>query len=130
MTAKQYGCSRDFAASVVLVPRQYGTGGKANLLGISKRGDKNLRRLLVQCARVYMQRLEHQKGALAYRVRSLLMRRHSNVVACALANKLARIAWAIATHHAEFEAEPDTLSACPCGCCSTTIYLSGFAIAE
>lgn len=81
------------------------------MLGISKRGDKNLRRLLVQCARVYMQRLEHQKGALADWVRSLLMRRHSNVVACALANKLARVAWAIATHHTEFEAGPDTLSA-------------------
>jgi transposase len=108
---KQYRCSRDFAASVGLVPRQYSTGGKANLLGISKRGDKNLRRLLVQCARVYMQRLEHQKGALADWVRSLLMRRHSNVVACALANKLARIAWAIAAHHSEFEAGPDTLSA-------------------
>ncbi|MNE52427.1 Transposase IS116/IS110/IS902 family protein [compost metagenome] len=49
---QQYGCSRDFAASVGLVPRQYSTGGRANLLGISKRGDKNLRRLLVQCARV------------------------------------------------------------------------------
>lgn len=108
---QQYGCSRDFAASVGLVPRQYSTGGKANLLGISKRGDKNLRRLLVQCARVYMQRLKHQKGALADWVRSLLMRRHSNVVACALANKLARIAWAIATHHTEFETGPNTLSA-------------------
>ncbi len=92
------------------MPRQYSTGGKANLLGISKRSDKNLRRLLVQCARVYMQRLEHQKGALADGVRSLLMRRHSNVVACALANKLARIAWAITAHHSEFEAGPDTLS--------------------
>lgn len=43
---KNYACSRDFAASVGLVPRQYSTGGRANLLGISKRGDKNLRRLL------------------------------------------------------------------------------------
>lgn len=108
---KQYGCSRDFAASVGLVPRQYSTGGRANLLGISKRGDKNLRRLLVQCARVYMQRLEHQHGALADWVRSLLSRRHSNVVACALANKLARIAWAIAAHRTQFEAGPDALSA-------------------
>src|SRR5476651_226987 len=41
---KQYGCSRDFAASVGLVPRQYSTGGKSNLLGISRRGDKNVRR--------------------------------------------------------------------------------------
>ena len=89
---KQYGCSRDFAASVGFVPRQYSTGGRANLLGISKRGDKNLRRLLVQCARIYMQRLEQQMGPLADWVRSLLMRRHSNVAACALANKLARIA--------------------------------------
>lgn len=103
---KQYGCSRDFAASVGLVPRQYSTGGRSNLLGISKRGDKNLRRLLVQCARVYLQRLEHQQGALADWVRSLLQRRHSNVVACALANKLARIAWAIAANHSEFEAGP------------------------
>jgi transposase len=89
-----------------LVPRQYSTGGRSNLLGISKRGDKNLRRLLVQCARVYLQRLEHQQGALADWVRSLLQRRHSNVVACALANKLARIAWAIAANHSEFEAGP------------------------
>jgi transposase len=108
---QQYKCSRDFAASVGLVPRQYSTGGKASLLGISKRGDKNLRRLLVQCARVYMLRLEYQKGALANWVRSLLMRRHSNVVACALANKLARIAWAIATHHTHYETGSSALSA-------------------
>ena len=44
---KQYRCGRDFAAALGLVPRQYSTGGKANLLGISKRGDKHLRRLLV-----------------------------------------------------------------------------------
>jgi len=108
---QQYGRSRDFAASLGLVPRQYSTGGKANLLGISKRGDKNLRRLLVQCARVYLQHIERQKGALADWVRSLLTRRHSNVVACALANKLARIAWAIAAHHTQYEAGPDALSA-------------------
>ena len=108
---QQYKCSRDFAASVGLVPRQYSTGGRANLLGISKRGDKNLRQLLVQCARVYMQRLERRKGALADWVRSLLGRRHSNVVTCALANKLARIAWALAAHHMPYEAGPDALNA-------------------
>jgi len=108
---QQFACSRDFAASVGLVPRQYSTGGKANLLGISKRGDKNLRRLLVQCARVYLLRLDYQHGALADWVRSLLSRRHSNVVACALANKLARIAWVIAAHHVEFETGPGALVA-------------------
>jgi transposase len=44
---RQYRCGRDFAAALGLVPRQYSTGGRNNLLGISKRGDKNLRRLLV-----------------------------------------------------------------------------------
>jgi transposase len=89
---KQYARSRDFAASIGLVPRQYSTGGRANLLGISKRGDKNLRRLLVQCARVFMQRLDKNSGPLVTWTRQMLARRRSNVVACALANKFARIA--------------------------------------
>lgn len=100
---KQYRCGRDFAATLGLVPRQYSTGNRNNLLGISKRGDKNIRRLLVQCARAYMQRLARQTGPLAHWVSAMLTRRHSNVVACALANKLARIAWAIAAHHTTFE---------------------------
>ncbi|EEW2260192.1 IS110 family transposase, partial [Escherichia coli] len=69
---KQFSCSRDFAASTGLVPRQYSTGGKSTLLGISKRGNKNLRRLLVQCARSFMMRLEHQQGRLAEWVRKQL----------------------------------------------------------
>jgi len=100
---RQYRSSRDFAASIGLVPRQHSTGGKANLLGISKRGDKNVRRLLVQCARSYMRDVERRAGPLADWVRALLSRRHSSVVACALANKLARIAWAIAARHTVFE---------------------------
>lgn len=100
---KHFRSGRDFAAAVGLVPRQYSTGGRNKLLGISKRGDKNLRRLLVQCARAYMQRLGRQTGRLAHWVRAMLERRHTNVVACALANKLARTAWAIAAHHTEYE---------------------------
>lgn len=105
---KQYRCGRDFAASLGLIPRQYSTGGRATLLGISKRGDKTLRRLLVQCARVYMQRLEKQPGRLAEWVRSMLVRRHSNVVACALANKLSRIVWALAAKHEEYTVQATT----------------------
>jgi len=86
---------RDFAASLGLVPRQYSTGGKQTLLGISKRGDKHIRRLLVQGARAVMQRIDKRDDALGNWLRSLLARRHSNVVACALANKMARIAWAV-----------------------------------
>ncbi|EFN9723524.1 IS110 family transposase [Escherichia coli] len=100
---KQYSCSRDFAASTGLVPRQYSTGGKNTLLGISKHGDKNLRRLLVQCARSFIQRIANQSGRLADWVRALLARKHSSVVCCVLANKLARIAWAITTQQTVFE---------------------------
>uniref|UniRef100_UPI003F496A5C IS110 family transposase n=1 Tax=Cupriavidus necator TaxID=106590 RepID=UPI003F496A5C len=96
---KQYRCSRDFAASVGLVPKQYSTGGRANLLGISKRGNKHIRRLLVLCARAYMRQLDRQSGRLAEWVRAMLTRRHSNVVACALANKLARLAWVLTTRN-------------------------------
>jgi transposase len=106
---KQYRCSRDFAASIGLVPRQYSTGGRATLLGISKRGDKNIRRLLVQCARSYMLRLDRQTGRLADWVRAMLMRRHPNVVACALANKLARTAWALANRRTTFDAKSSGL---------------------
>lgn len=108
---KQYGCGRNFAASIGLVPRQYSTGGRDTLLGISKRGDKTLRRLLVQCARAYMQRLDRQTDRLAQWVRSMLTRRHSNVVACALANKLARTAWAIASKHTEFKRQEAVIGA-------------------
>lgn len=102
---RQYACGRDFAASLGLVPKQYSTGGKVTLLGISKRGDKALRRLLVQCARSYMAWLHRKTGPIAEWVRSMLMRRHSNVVACALANKLARIVWAVSARHQEFRVQ-------------------------
>ncbi|MCT8345473.1 IS110 family transposase [Photorhabdus kleinii] len=101
---KQYSRSRDFAASTGLVPRQYSTGGRTTLLGISKRGDKKLRQLLVLCARSFMQQIEHRQGKLADWVKQQLERKHSNIVACALANKLARIAWAITTQHTVFVA--------------------------
>ncbi|SAK99074.1 transposase [Caballeronia temeraria] len=61
----QYRCSRDFAASVGLVPRQYSTGGRFNLLGISRRGDRHLRSLLILCARSYLRGLEKRSGRLA-----------------------------------------------------------------
>jgi len=101
--AHQFACARQFAASIGLVPRQYSTGGKATLLGISKRGDKHLRRLLVQCARVLMLHIERRTDRLGAWVRGLLARRHSNVVACALANKLARIAWAILANGTHYQ---------------------------
>lgn len=102
----QFKCGRDYAASIGLVPRQHSTGGRPRLLGISKRGDGNQRRLLVQCSHTFINHLDRQTGHLADWVRGLLTRHHSNVVVCALANKLARIAWAVAHGHGEFDARP------------------------
>ncbi|QAS64945.1 transposase [Klebsiella michiganensis] len=88
---KQYASSRDFAAATGLVPRQYSTGGRTTLLGISKRGNKKkIRTLLVQCAGYSYKKLEHQSGKLADWVRDLLCRKSNFVVTCALANKLAK----------------------------------------
>lgn len=101
---KQYASSRDFAASTGLVPRQYSTGGRATLLRISKRGNKKLRTLLVQCARVFLHKIAYQSGKLADWVRELLCRKSHYVVTCALANKLARIAWALVARQQVFTA--------------------------
>lgn len=101
---KQYASSRDFAAATGLVPRHYSTGGRTTLLGISKRGNKKIRTLLVQCARVFIQKLAHQSGKLAEWVRELLCRKSNFVVTCALANKLVRIAWALTVKQQTFTA--------------------------
>lgn len=107
--AKGYGSGRDFAASLGLVPRQYSTGGRQKLLGISKRGDKSLRRLLVQCAHVVMQHATQWDSAIAQWTAALMQRRHGNVVACAVANKLARVLWAILAKGGEYQPHPPRL---------------------
>lgn len=101
---KPYGNSRDFAASTGLVPRQHSTGGRTTLPGISKRGNKKLRALLVQGARVYLRTPEHRSGKLADRVRELLLRKNNFVMTCALSNKLARIARALTHRQQSFGA--------------------------
>jgi transposase len=92
--AKAFKSGREFAAYIGLVPRQSGTGGKIQLLGISKRGDSYLRTLLIHGARSVLFAAKH-KGAWS---EGLLKRRPTNVVITALANKMARTAWAIVAH--------------------------------
>ena len=86
---------RDLAAWVGMVPREYSTGGKQKLLGISKRGNSYLRRLFVQGARSVLQHRHNQPAALSSWLAQLLARSHQNVVIVALANKLVRVAWAV-----------------------------------
>lgn len=88
---------RGLAAWLGLVPRQHSTGGKARLLGISKRGDCYLRQLLIHGARAVLRYVERKDDAHSRWATALKARRHSNVAVVALANKLARIAYAVMT---------------------------------
>ena len=94
---------RDLAAWLGLVPRQATTGGKPRLLGISKRGNKYLRKLLIHGARAAMPSLARSGTALGAWLRGPLARAHPNIVVVALANKLARIVWTVLRHGREFE---------------------------
>mgnify|MGYP000131459025 CR=1 FL=1 len=85
------------AAWLGLVPRQHSTGGKDRLLGISKRGDVYLRQLLIHGARAVLRVAERKEDPLSRWATALKARRHPNIAAVALANKLARIAYAILT---------------------------------
>jgi transposase len=86
---------REFAAWLGLVPRQYSTGGKPKLLGISRRGNPYLRRLFIHGARSVAMHLNRDEHALGTWMNQLESRAHHNVFVVALANKLARIAWAV-----------------------------------
>jgi len=86
---------RDLAAWVGMVPREYSTGGKQKLLGISKRGNHYLRRLFVQGARAVLRCRTRQAPGLNSWLGQLIARRHQHVVVVALANKLLRVAWAV-----------------------------------
>jgi transposase len=92
--AKTFKSGREFASFLGLVPRQSGTGGKVRLGSISKRGDPYLRTLLIHGARSV---LYHAKEPTRWQ-RELQARRPANVAAVALANKMARTAWAILAH--------------------------------
>lgn len=101
--ARTFTRGRDLAAWLGLVPRQATTGGKPRLLGITKRGSKYLRKLLLQGARSVMPKLARSDTWLGAWLRGLLARSHPNAVVVALGNKLARIAWAVVRHGRVFE---------------------------
>ena len=104
--ARTFARGRDLAAWLGLVPRQSTTGGKPRLLGITKRGSKYLRKLLLQGARSVMPQLAKSDTWLGAWLRGLLARSHPNAVVVALGNKLARIAWAVLRHGGSFEPRP------------------------
>jgi transposase len=86
---------RDFAAWLGVVPEEHSTGGKQTLWKIPRRGNQYLRRLFVQGARAVMQHRTKQSSGLSAWLAQLTARTHQNIAIVALANKLARMAWAV-----------------------------------
>jgi transposase len=105
---KNFANARQLSAYLGLVPRQHSSGGKEKLLGISKRGDGYVRCLLVHGARAVIRHIKRrlkngQPGGNAW-VEQCLQRMHVNEVTVALANKMARTAWALLAHNETWRA--------------------------
>jgi transposase len=99
---KQFKRGRDMAAWLGLTPRQHSSGGKDRLLGISKRGDAYLRTLLIHGARAVLKVASNKDDPRSRWLQNLCDRRNKNIAAVALANKNARIVWALLTKKTDF----------------------------
>jgi transposase len=102
--AATFARGRDLAAWLGLVPRQATTGGRPKLLGVTKRGSKYLRKLLIQGARAALPTLRRSHTALGAWLHGLSAPSHDNVVVVALAAKMARTIWALLRRGGTFEA--------------------------
>ena len=101
--AQHYHKSRQMAAALGLTPRQCSSGDKDRLFGISKRGDVYLRTLLIHGARSVVARAKHKDDRLSRWLTNIATRRHPNVAAVALANKTARMAWAMLRNDSDYD---------------------------
>ena len=108
--AKNFDNGRQLAAWLGLVPRQHSSGGKQTLLGISKRGDTYLRTLLIHGARAVVRVAERKVNHAGSWLAGVMARRNKNVAAVALANKNARIVWALLARDREYTTDYATLA--------------------
>jgi transposase len=100
---KGYESSRDYAASLGVVPKQHSSGDKPVYLGISKRGNRYIRTLLIHGARAVLKSCTQKTDKLSLWLQALVVRRGFNKAAVALANKNARILWAMATSGKDYQ---------------------------
>ena len=107
-TGSSFGKGRDLAAWLGLVPREITTGGKAKLIVISKHGNRYLRKLFIHGARTVLHLVRDRTSPIAAWADRLKERAHVNVAAVAMANKMARIAWAVLTKRERYQ--PNALS--------------------
>ena len=101
--ARQYHKSRQMAAAIGITPKQHSSGDKDRLLGISKRGDVYLRTLMIHGARAVVARATHKDDRLSRWVTNIANKKHPNVAAVALANKTARMAWAMLRNKTDYD---------------------------
>jgi transposase len=105
-TGAAFAKGRDFAAWLGLVPKQISTGDRTILGGLSKRGNRYLRTLFVGGAQVLLQRPHQWEGHhFGHWLLAAAPRLHRNVLAAALANKLARVAWSVLFRESAYDAE-------------------------
>lgn len=102
---RQFKRGRDLAAWLGLTPGQHSSGGKDRLLGMSKRGDSYLRTLLIHGARSVIQAAGNKTDPRSRWIIGVAERRHKNVAAVALANKNARIAWALLARGGAYDSQ-------------------------
>lgn len=100
---KAYRRGRDVSASIGLVPRQHSSGGKEVLLGISKRGDRHLRSLMIHGARAVVIQAATKDDRLSRWINKVRAARGYNKATVALANKMARIGWAVLAHNSVYQ---------------------------
>ena len=101
--ARQYRTSRQMAAAIGITPKQHSSGDRDRLLGISKRGDVYLRTLMIHGARAVVARAKYKDDRLSRWMTGIATKRHPNVAAVALANKTARMAWAMLRHETDYD---------------------------
>lgn len=106
---QQFKKSRDLSAWLGLVPKQYSTGGKSNLGGISKRGNVYLRKQVIQGVKALKIHMKRDKSSLGLWVAKLELTHHHHIVLIAMANKIMRICWKVLTSGNKYQAYPHAL---------------------
>ena len=99
---RHFNNAREFSAWVGLTPLQHASGETSRMGKISKRGDRHLRKMLIHGARSIVNWVKHKEDKLSLWIKSLSERMCSSKVTIAVANKLARIAWAVMTYQVEY----------------------------
>jgi len=103
---QQFKNGREMAAWIGLTPKQHASGDKSKMMGISRRGNQALRKQLIHGARSVVRWCEGKDDPLSLWLQKLLKTKHKNRVVVALANKLARIAWAILAKNENYKLNP------------------------